>query len=238
VKIDRRRFGALTAAIAAAHCAPQPPPVVAVPVEDIKPPAGSNGASPPTLHDPGRPDDDDGKPLSENAARSSLDEAILRLHAQNCPPADNMKGSPGTCGTIAKPPGPTCESLNDTRMSCTNMRILFKPRVAEKAVACHRQKSGTDAICNQGVTAECAIEAIGAACADPTALLYCKSVVSSCSAGSPLSEDACIAAVSAVNDWRRQSFLSCIVESCRFEPCFHSLLPTSEAIKKTIPRKP
>lgn len=237
MNVDRRRFLALTTAIAAAHCAPQAPPTVNVPTEnvDVSPTsaASSSSTAPPPEADPRAAPPAEGTfvangPTSEGNVVPPPPRGP-RVKAQACPPADNLKGHVASCATLV-PPGPTCESFSDTRSQCGAIRSILKPRVAEKAVACHLAKSGTPAICQFNLVTDCATEALRSVCLEPAAVATCRGVMNKCSGDrwSRLDEDSCAAAVSAIADTHRAAFVSCITESCRFEPCFYHLGPSRE----------
>lgn len=253
MNIDRRRFFALTAAIAAhtASCTSPPPPVVNVPTEDTTPakngdptPAAATSAPQPstTASASATPPSDAPAPSRGGAlAAGDSDDANFdpsKVHAQKCAggAADNLKGSPGSCAAL-KPPGPSCESFSDTKQQCDATKSWLKPRVAEKAVQCHLAKTGTTNVCKFNLVTECFIESLASACVDPAAQATCKNVMNRCGAPkdryTKLTEDSCVAAVSAVNDTYRSKFVSCITEFCRFETCAYHLTtsfggPTNE----------
>lgn len=141
--------------------------------------------------------------------------------AQSCDPALNRVGSPGNCAISG--PGPTCESIADTKRECPTLNALLKPRVAEAANACLRRKSGTREICEFNVTSICAYEALGSACRDPSAKAVCDKVLARCGAPqgnyNKMTRESCEAGVSGIADAKKSKFVSCISELCRFETC-------------------
>jgi hypothetical protein len=143
------------------------------------------------------------------------------VKAQSCNPADNKIGTLPACTLSA--PGPTCESIADTKHECPTLATLLKPRVAQAAIECLRRRSGTKAICEFNVTSICAYEALGSACLDPSAKAACDGVIQRCGAPhgnyNKMTRDSCEAGVSGIADAKRKKFISCITESCRFETC-------------------
>lgn len=144
------------------------------------------------------------------------------IHGQSCDPALNRQGKAPAC-SVRPPPGPTCESIGDTKSECPTLNTLFKPRVAQAAIECLNRRSGTKDICEFNVSSICAYEALQSACIEPAAKQICNKVVARC--GPPqghynkMTQDACEAGVSGVADAKRAKFISCISESCRFETC-------------------
>lgn len=145
------------------------------------------------------------------------------IHGQSCEPAQNMKGKAPVCA-VRPSPGPTCESIGDTKSECPTLNGLFKPRVAQAAIECLNRRSGTKDICEFNVSSICAYEALQSACIEPYAKAACTKVMARCGPApkghyNKMTQDACEAGVSGVADAKRAKFLSCISESCRFETC-------------------
>lgn len=142
--------------------------------------------------------------------------------AQSCSPALNATGAVPKCAL--KPPGPSCESFDDTKSECPKLATLFKPRVAAAAIECLNKRSGTKDVCEFNVSSICAYEALGSACRDPAVTPLCDKVIARCgTAGkgryNKMSRESCEAGVSGVADGKRARFVACITESCRFETC-------------------
>lgn len=145
------------------------------------------------------------------------------IHGQSCDPALNMRGAAPACA-VRPPPGPTCESIGDTREECPTLNKLFKPRVAQAAIECLNRRSGTKDICEFNVSSICAYEALQSACIEPAARPACTKVMARCGPApkghyNKMTQDACEAGFSGVAEAKRAKFLSCISESCRFETC-------------------
>jgi hypothetical protein len=236
MQIDRRRFLALATGLFAAHCATGTGAPVMAPESaqfggaDASTPAATSDAKAGELAEHEAADADSeadaavavGLTAPWGGVRPGV--APIDVHGQPCPPADNMRGNPGSCALL-RPPGPTCESFADTKEQCTELRALLKPRLAERAVRCHTEKSGTPAICKFNLASDCAAAAIASACVDPAASATCTGVMSACGghAWSRMTADACIAAVSSVQTAYRSRFVACMTELCSFETCFYHL---------------
>lgn len=258
MKIDRSRFltitgaiAAATAATAASACSPQPPPVVAVPAEQDPDAASQQPAATSTsvaiaTAEPASPSEappthptEEGRVLGLGDSDSDTNSAApYSFKGRSCPAADNMKGNPGSCANL-KAPGPTCESFNDTKAQCNNLRTMFKPRVAEKIVECHQRRSQTVNICKFNLANDCVIEALPETCIDPGAASTCKPVMQKCGTTrwGKMSAESCAAAVSAISDAQKTKFVSCITEFCRLETCVYSYIPTQESGKRPIFRR-
>jgi hypothetical protein len=137
---------------------------------------------------------------------------------------DNV-GKPGAC--VFKAPGPQCESFSDIANECKMIAKSFKPKVAERAIDCMKQKSGTAAICEFALASRCASEAIRTGvCPEKTADVACQQAVNNCSSGrggSPLSLDECRAAYSSVQAKHKKKMMSCVSEFCSIDHCLYQL---------------
>lgn len=218
--IDRERFLVLTAALAASipACAttspaptgPAPEPLVIPPLAAPSATASASSSVPSRKPAPAPP--------AEPAANGAPDPyAGTPVTAMPCDPAENTVGIIPACAL--KAPGPTCESIDDTKAECPTLTRLLKPRVAAAAIACLNRRSGTKDICEFNVSSICAYEAFGSACLDPSSVAPCKRVMTRCGTGGKMSLSSCEAAFSGIVDAKRTRFLSCITESCRFETC-------------------
>lgn len=222
--VDRERFLVFVGTLAAIGCgngsaqqqtvAPVQVPEPVATMHPIAPPSATPSPDPVATKEPdpepvptptGPPNPYDGTPVT----------------AQTCDPALNAKGAAPKCA-IKAPPGPTCESIGDTKKECPTMTSLLKPRVAQAAIECMNKRSGTDGICEFNVSSICAYEAFGSACLDPTAKTACNGVMKKCGPPDPhnkMARSTCEAAVSGIADGKRTKFISCISELCRFETC-------------------
>jgi hypothetical protein len=211
VKVDRTRFLLLTAAIASPACTP---------------PAGAGGAAVvvPTL----TPADSDASAPSPFEA-ANADAGAPAPSAQSACDRENAQGSPGDCSLLHPPRGPSCESFSDTKDACDEIKKLFLPKVAERAVACMLEKSGTRAVCGIDVAARCLTAAFRASCGPPEALARCTEIARKCAgaAGGSLpkvSITECQGAVGSVSsEDNRTTLLSCMNESCSSGFCYTGL---------------
>lgn len=254
MQIDRSRFLLLTTAIAAGNAACTPgeassPTSVATVTEapDASAPPTAEGMSP-TREGGGGPTREGGmgptreggmgptreggsSPVREGAPIASATPTASSTAPlpPGCPDSDNMVGTVGNCGTL-RAPGPQCESFNDTKDDCSHLARGFKPRVAQKAVACILAKSGTQAICDFQLTQKCSASAAADSCLDPATGPTCDSIMAACSGGgrgrgrgTPLTKVACMHALSSLTGSNRSRVGSCIAESCGVELCFYDL---------------
>jgi hypothetical protein len=225
MRIDRRTFLVLTAALAADACETQPPP--AAPLVGVIDVPANAASSPPEAPDASSP------ALVDAAAAWSGADAASTTDG-NAPSDDscatvNSQGGATDCSQLRAPVGPACESFEDTRSECEDMKRVFKPAVAERAARCLLARSGTRAICQFGVSAVCASQALRASCGDPATAAECASIVRGCStrsvasAAPKLTAAECQGALSAVSPLNRGAMLGCMSEGCTAGYCFSSL---------------
>ena len=254
MQIDRSRFLLLTTAIAAGNAActpgePSSPTSVATVTEapDASTGPTAEGTSSPTregmgptreggmgptreggmgpTREGGMGPTREGTPIaSATAPATSASSAPL---PPGCPDSDNMVGTVGNCNTL-RAPGPQCESFNDTKDDGGHLARGFKPRVAQKAVACILAKSGTQAICDFSLVQKCSASAAADSCLDPATGPACDTIMSTCAGrgrgrGTTLTRVACMHALSALTGSNRSRVGSCIAESCGVELCFYDL---------------
>lgn len=165
----------------------------------------------------------EGAPIASASATGSSSAPL----PPGCPDSDNMVGTVGSCATL-KAPGPQCESFNDTKDDCNHLARGFKPRVAQKAVACILAKSGTQGVCDFQLVQKCAASAAADSCLDPATGPTCDTIVSTCggrgrSRGPAVTKIACMHALSSLTGSNRSRVGSCIAESCGVDLCFYDL---------------
>ena len=223
MRVDRHRFLALTAALAA--CNAQPP--VAPPGGVIEIPS----TAPPT---PFAPTSASGAPDAGGASlvvKSEVDASasvVGELEPVDACTATNAAGAPADCTKLRRPPGPHCESFDDTIDECKELTRVLRPAVAEKATKCMLAKSAAGTICQFGVAGLCAGQAFRASCADPSTADDCKAIVKKC-ARYPVETvprvtvAECQGALGAVAAKNRPAMLSCMSEGCTSGYCFSSL---------------
>jgi hypothetical protein len=218
MRIDRTRFLALTAALAACNSAPPPTTpggTLEIPatVTQVDPPDASAPA--PTSSGPVFARHDAGAPIAEGEPTDACT-------------ATNAQGTPADCTQIKRPSAPQCESFDDTVEECTDASRFLKPAVAEKATKCILAKSGTRALCQFGVAQQCVSQAFRSSCVDPANAKECREISQRCaSAGSRTSATVttseCQGALSAVAAKHRPALLSCMNEGCNAGSCISYL---------------
>jgi hypothetical protein len=165
-------------------------------------------------------------------------DSRVSIAAQDEPEGDAaelaLTSAPATCGnTIGRvgscaglrAPGPTCESFDDTRATCSEFATGMQPKAAEKAVACLMARSGKREICQFNVTQKCAVEALKSVCIEPYSDQPCRAIMANCSrmSHSKLTLQQCQRALSAVTSRNRVPLLTCITEGCSADYCFYNL---------------
>lgn len=117
-------------------------------------------------------------------------------------------GAPGVCGPPALG---SCSSFAFICNKCESYKKHFKPKVAERAVACVNAQSRRDVQDGCG-TYRCGDEALRAACPDGAAQSACQSIAGKC--GVSLAE--CTQMLSGMNAAGRAEVAACAASGCRF----------------------
>jgi hypothetical protein len=217
--VDRQKYLALVSVIAAGGASgggqneeppvappvvvaePEPPPVVneelvvvAEPQPEAQPPA-------PRPLPPGPTNE---AVLAPPQPFSSGGMCRAKGAAANPKGCNDMAGPPAAC---APPPG----SIGFVRSKCNSYRKHFKPRVAQRAVACvngqrvNQSRDGCE-------TYRCGDQALKQACLDPSAQSLCRTVAQQC--GTSLG--ACTSMLSGMNALGRQEVAACAAKGCQF----------------------
>lgn len=226
MQIDRSLFLFFTGAIAAGACQKQPetPENVivvptatasAVPIASGPPmwtdpkPAQKPPPSPPS--EEGMDDEDDDDPLGEGgmgpAPRSVCGHTSVRFDPTRSGCNDAM-GAPAACANMMTPAG--CGTFPFPRTKCDAYRAAFKPKIAERAVACALRLTGRE-VCDACNTYRCGYEALMSACLDPTADTDCQQILASCK---QLAMSECRAYLSGMNPIGRRKMVQCVTGSC------------------------
>lgn len=133
------------------------------------------------------------------------------------------------CRSLRPPPGPQCESFDTTPGECETYARVLEPPAAERAARCLQRKSGTQAICQFGVTAKCFLEGARGTPTGPAADRPCAALLKQCAGARWREPDVtaanCSAAVSAVRPRYQPLLISCMSEGCGIANCFYSLSP-------------
>ena len=127
------------------------------------------------------------------------------------------------CRTLKPPPGPHCESFEDTKLDCETYADALEEDAAQRATHCLVQRSGREAICRYEALQDCFRAALRSADPDPAARSRCTSLVSGCasarwSAGD-LTLSSCTRAFAAVKTRHESLLASCIAEGCSIGGC-------------------
>ena len=131
------------------------------------------------------------------------------------------------CKALKPPPGPHCESFDDTVEDCQRYRAVLEPSAAEQASACLASKSGSPAICEFGVSGACFMAGASKVTIVQESTRACLDLVSRCrhKPGGDLTLAGCRATYSAVRNEQRNALVTCFTESCSVRNCFWSLEP-------------
>jgi hypothetical protein len=135
-------------------------------------------------------------PTTEGGASS--DGAMCRAKAIARPTTcDDARGSPGDCRKAMCSMGFICDQ-------CEAYKRYFKPKIAERAVACVVRQSAAQS--RDGCrTYQCGDEALKSACIDSTADAECKSIAKTCK----VSLDECRGMLSGMNAAGRAKVATC-----------------------------
>ena len=118
---------------------------------------------------------------------------------------DDDRGSPGDCKRV------DCRRTPFICSHCEDYKAYFKPKIAERAVACVLARSGAQ-LQDGCRTYQCGDEALKGACLDPLADPPCWAISRSCST----TMDECRGLLSGMNAAGRQKVLACATAGCRF----------------------
>lgn len=221
MKLDRAVFLSLTAGLFAAACAAshkeQPPSdSVAIPPQPPAPPRSAEAA----VETPPRE--------ARDAGRAVADEPAPTPPATALPRCDTDGPEAEACNGLSLP-GPTCEHGLALKEDCERLRRLLRPDVAGSVVQCMQTKHASCTFFSFGESA-CVKRAMGqSACVVPEAEAACQQVFERCSTKKRRTTDprntvdveVCRAAYSAVRTASRPRFVTCMLESCIPEACFH-----------------
>jgi hypothetical protein len=211
--VDRTRFLALTAAIAAVFgCNSGPPPSApsaqsAAPEDSPPPPPASTTALDPVPPPPPSPED----PTVPEQAQAKSERECEALQ-----PAKGVPCEPG-------------EGFEEIRNACVRLKHAFLPRIADRAMSCLRAKSGTSAICTYAGVNDCASRAMQSAAVDTSSLAACRPIVDQC-VGQPAPDhdgvtrvtlSSCRSALASVAPELRPRMLACMSEGCGVADCFN-----------------
>jgi hypothetical protein len=118
---------------------------------------------------------------------------------------DDGRGSPGDCRKA------DCRRTPFICQHCEDYKAYFKPKIAERAVACVVSQTGAQ-LQDGCRTYACGDEALKGACLDPLADPACWAISRACTT----TLDECRGLLSGMNDAGRQKVLACAMSGCRY----------------------
>ncbi len=229
MRVEREAFLALTVSIAAgAACGPGArEPQVAV-IEIPPQPAIALDAGGPVVEPapkskkppaPAAEDDDDDDPMVAPTAEVDDDDddsggcGFVNPANVTRPKAacNEAVGTPGACAIMQR-----CATGDQpfSRQRCEDYKKFFKPKVAERAVACMIKLSRT-AVCDACNAYRCGDEALKTSCPDTSAEPSCNQIVGKCKS---VTKTDCMLYLSGMNAVGRAKMVTCMStpSSCRF----------------------
>lgn len=221
VKVDRQSFLLAAAAIAAA-CGPSPSAqttTVAIPPQPSAAPAETSEWSPPpkppapVAEDSRRPLGGLRAPVDEGLA-SPVDEGLGADAGGMCRAKNVKRPVAAACSDDVGKPGDCRKASCSLQFVCTQCEAYkkyFKPRVAERAVACVVGQSKNQA--RDGCrTYQCGDEALSGACLDAAADVPCRAIAKSCKT----TLDECRGLLSGMNAAGRAKMSACAAQGCAY----------------------
>jgi hypothetical protein len=190
VRVDREKFLLAATATAAMCCIPSNSRTSAGPTE------GRVRTQTPTL----APSDNDSPLSGGDGSGACRAKSVARPSV-----CDDGDGKPVDCGKA------DCRELYFICEHCEAYKRYFKPRIAERAVACVVAQSGPQ-LSDGCRTYQCGDEALKGACLDPGAAASCWPIAKSCNT----SVDECTGLLSGMNDDGRRKVLACAQSGCPF----------------------
>lgn len=229
-EIDRAAFVSLTFAMAGLACNTGPSPSVAGVVEiPPQPPQPADAGAPPRPHEDDAAklraappetaaDDDDADappaPQAEGGvvaiARGTgcgwVDPATVRRPSGAC---SDDRGAAGACTSMK-----ACKGFAFPKQKCEAYRRYFKPKVAERALACLGKLSDTQA-CDACNAYRCGDLAMKSSCPDASAAATCVQIASKCKS---VAVEECKTYLSGLNAAGRAKMTACLTggSGCSF----------------------
>lgn len=149
---------------------------------------------------------------ARDARRAEPSHPVTTIYVQHAPSASS---SPGAPAEDPKPVLARCDDLpseqdcegEGIRSFCERYATYFRPEVADKAIACMKDRSGGDA-CDHCVLTQCGQKALQAADGEPDP--ECYQVASACEG----MESLCEQYSRGLNEAGRRRFRTCLIENC------------------------
>ena len=161
------------------------------------------------------------------------DEPLPVGHVDDDGPATPMVGEPVAdtlrqqCRDMKPPPGPSCESFDDTRAECEALPDVLVDEAAREAVSCLVKRSKTRSICRLGAVEQCFSTTVRKSRPATSATDRCRSLVQACSSNrfrrARLTLQSCTRAFAAVRPEGATVLGSCIAEGCDLGRCVWDL---------------
>jgi hypothetical protein len=220
MRVDREAFLTLTVTIWAASCATKPAATTPVTIVEIPPqpaqPRKVEVAPPAKKQTPAAivEGGDDDEMLSATQEGDDDDSGGCGFVL----PATVVRPS-GTCSDAAGTPA-SCASMQRckdgdfpfTREKCEAYRRLFKPKIAERAIAC-LVKLTRASVCDACNTYRCGDFALKGSCPDPSVDATCDQIARTCRS---VTRTDCALYLSGMNAEGRKKVAACLARSCSF----------------------
>jgi len=223
MRVERSKFLALTATLAAS-CAQRTPPPQEQPATVVATGAVVHVDDPPPA-EPIFPDEvANANPPFEQPDEVSEEPWPAPQPAGEgyAPPQRPVAGAALDCGKLRAPPGPHCESFDSLQAECESVVGALEPGAGQRTMNCLLAKSGTRAICDFVVTPKCAEQSLSGVPLRPTTNQLCRSVTQKC--GRAMTRAKCESFLSAVVPPNDDQLVTCLTESCSLTPCFFELM--------------
>jgi hypothetical protein len=216
--IDRAKFLALTASLAAG-CVPQTPPPQDQPATVVGPTALVHVQAPPPAPPPPDPKDDEPALANQPESETEYEEpSFVAGEGRTRRPAS---GPALSCAQLRAPPGPFCESFDTLHEDCETIVGSLEQGVAQRTIRCLQAKSGTRQICDMLVTPRCAERALAGVPRRASTVQPCRGVAAACGGG--VWQSKCETFLSAVVPPMDAHLINCMTEGCELTACFFDL---------------
>ena len=215
--VDRAKFLALTASLAAG-CVPHTPPPQDQPATVVGPTALVHVQAPPPAPPPPDPEDDEPALASQPEPEYeepgfAAEEGGMRRRPTSGPAL--------SCAQLRAPPGPFCESFDTLHEDCETIVGSLEQGVAQRTIQCLQSKSGTRQICDMLVTPRCAERALVGVPRRASTVQPCRGVAAACGGG--VWQSKCETFLSAVVPPMDAHLVNCMTEGCELTACFFDL---------------
>jgi hypothetical protein len=160
-------------------------------------------------------------------------EPSLRAQPAPLPPpfdlghtCNNEVGNVGDCSTLH---APCVEGLRYTIGNCERYAKGFKPRIAEKIVACILESNGSQALCTDiELVNRCARPWMSLTCVEPETRSRCEAILEEVKKTKPrtrVTVEDCMLALSSAAEGGESGMIACMVENDGFSEFWDTCLP-------------